>query len=277
MVDIYGSHFEYGGVSSRQYGLMIATVETERNRQVSGSIEGVSVFNRNTKKRFLIDDDYSEFPVSYEVEIVTDDEQLLEAGERREIEKWLFNKHSYRKLYLDVADDTRGETYEIIDGLQKRLYMNCRFVNPERLEYNGGVVGYRATLEADSGLWWQDAVTKTFTFPNATPIDIRHLVINVDTDLDDYTYPKVTVTTGNYGGEIIVYNNTDDNHRNTKFVGISSNATITLRGDINYVSGDYYDKFSVRNFPRLLDGENDIVIMGNIASISFEFNNRRML
>lgn len=277
MVDIYGSHFEYGGVSSRQYGLMIATVETERNRQVSGSIEGVSVFNRNTKKRFLIDDDYSEFPVSYEVEIVTDDEQLLEAGERREIEKWLFNKHSYRKLYLDVADDTRGETCEIIDGLQKRLYMNCRFVNPERLEYNGGVVGYRATLEADSGLWWQDAVTKTFTFASSTPDPTRQLVVNVDSDIDDYTYPKVTVTLGNYGGGFIISNTTDDDNRTTVFTGVSSGATIILRGDINYVSGDYYDKFSVRNFPRLLDGENNIVIQGDIASISFEFNNRRML
>ena len=277
MADIYGSHFEYAGISSRRYGLIIANVETRRFSQVSGSIEGKTVFNRSSKRRYLIDDDYSDFPVSYEIDIVTDNERGIELYERREIEKWLFNKHDYRKLYLDIADDCFGETYEIIGGLQKQLYMNCRFINPERLEYNGGIIGYRVTLEVDSGLWWQDATEQMFDIDNEAASSTSNFVVDVDTDLDDYTYPKVTITMGDLGGDVIITNVTDDNTRITKFVGLSANTTVILNGEINYVSGQNYLKFDSRNFPRLLDGKNNFTVLGNVASISFEFNNRRML
>lgn len=277
MADIYGSHFEYAGVSSRGYGLIIANVQTSRYTRVAGSIAGVSVFSKSAKKRHLIDDDYADFPLSYEVEIITDNEKGIELHERREVEKWLFNKHGYRKLYLDIADDAHGETYEIIDGLQKQLYMNCRFVNPERLEYNGGIIGYRATLEADSGMWWQDAVTKSFTVDNTSSSSTAIITVGVDTDLDDYTYPKVTITMGSSGGDIIIANNTDDSTRLTEFVGLSAYASVVLKGELNYVSGQYYEKFNKQNFPRLLDGENKFTITGNVAAISFEFSNRRVL
>ncbi|MBP5463032.1 MAG: hypothetical protein J6Y20_13060 [Lachnospiraceae bacterium] len=551
MADIYGSHFEYAGVSSRGYGLIIANVETERFRNTSGTITGVSLFHRGTKKRYLIDDDYSEFPVSYEVEIITDDDGCISAGDRRQIEKWLFNKPSYRKFYLDLDDDCDGETSEIIGGERKRLFMNCRFINPVKLEYNGGIVGYRATLEADSGLWWQDSITKTISiggsgepsepvcsFVNGataldpstqlyyrseyfsyakdaffqaieaahasgpvfygnddtserlpltryyidigygghrvlyaynddgtgnrldsnlpyvsfeyycadeiitdinsyivkystdqsfksfyafsddgsgggdgssrleeleeefnelvngnvdyseqplvsqnamiaagysgfdgdaakaypikfeidsidcllTPIlrdgtvlsmvDLNTYIegylfgsgspsmllesdssglgiiihakygestsywdnltqslseiedeyveiatsgstdiatINVDTDINDFTYPKVTFTMGSRGGDVIISNNSDDSTRLTKFVGLSPNTTIIMKGDINYISGQNYIKFTGRNFPRLVDGENIFTVSGDVSSITFEFNNRRAL
>ena len=548
MADIYGSHFEYADISSRRYGLIIACVETERFKQTSGSISGVTLFHNGAKKRYLIDDDYSDFPVSYDVEIITDDDGCIGASERRQIEKWLFNKPSYRKFYLDLDDDCNGETYEIIGGERKRLFMNCRFINPEKLEYNGGIIGYRATLEADSGLWWQDAVTKTFnitqpgpaspavcsfvngetgtsdaiiffrrydysvkmaafwqsledayadgpvfygnddtstrlpltryfidagggsyhiiyaynddgtghrldsslpyvsldyfsideeypsdndwlaqyssdqsfkTFyvfsdggrggsvrldeleeefnglvngnvdyseqpivsPNAmiaagysefdgaaaakaypikiqvdsidclfTPIlrdgsvlsriDINTYIegelsgsgspsfllendrgslgiiihaksgestsywddltqslseiedeyveiatsgstdiatIDVDTDINDFTYPKVTFTMGSSGGDVIISNNSDDSARLTKFVGLSPNTTIIMKGDINYISGQNYIKFTGRNFPRLVDGKNIFTVSGDVSSITFEFNNRRAL
>ena len=277
MADIYGSHFEYAGISSRRYGLIIASVESNRNTQVSGVVNGISIFSKNAKKRYLIDDDYDDFPTSFEVDIVIDNDHGIELNDRREIEKWLFNKHDYRRLYLDTADDCFGETYEIIDGLQKQLYLNCRFINPQRLEYNGGIVGYRVTLEADSGLWWQDAVIKSYTINNASSSSTKNIIVNVDTDLDDYTYPKVTITMGSSGGDIIITNNTDDSTRLTKFVGLSANASIVLKGEINYVSGQYYVKFNKQNFPRLLDGDNAFTITGNVKTISFEFNNRRML
>lgn len=277
MADIYGSHFEYAGVPSRRYGLIIANVQTERATQVAGSVNGITVFSRNIKKRYLIDDDYSNSPLTFEVDIVTDNDRGLELSERREVEKWLFNTHDYRKLYLDVADDTYGETYEIIDGLQKQLYMNCRFVNPTRLEYNGGIVGYRVTMETDSGYWWQDAIIKQFAVNNTSAASTSIITVNVDTDLDDFIYPKVTITAGSKGGDIIIANNADDATRLTKFIGVPAYASIILKGELNYVSGQYYEKFYKQNFPRLVDGENNISIVGNVSKIEYEFNNRRML
>ena len=47
MADIYGSHFEFAGVPSRQYSLIIAAVNTNRITQKAGSIESVTIFNKS--------------------------------------------------------------------------------------------------------------------------------------------------------------------------------------------------------------------------------------
>ena len=112
MADIYGSHFEFAGVSSRELGLIIANVNTSRSVSLGGPKEGVTIFSRAANKQYLIDDDYSSSPV-------------------------LFNHRDYRRLYLDIDDDVYGETYEYIDGEKKRNYLNCRFINPERVDGNG--------------------------------------------------------------------------------------------------------------------------------------------
>lgn len=275
MADIYGSHFEYASKSSREYGLVIASVETERMKKRAGDVDGITVFSKSANKRYLIDDDMSGSPLSFDVEILTVDQRPLDYMERRKVEKWLFNKHDYRKLYIDMADDPFCETYEIVDGVRKRNYLNCRFINSEKLEYNGGVVGYKATLEADSSMFWQDAITKTFTINNDSPSLSSQITVNVDTDLDDYIYPKVTFTLGRYGGDVIIANHSDDSTRLTKFVDLPTYATITMKGGLNYVSGQYYEKFHKRNFIRLLDGNNNISVTGDVRTITIEYQNRR--
>ena len=277
MADIYGSHFEYGGVSSRRYGLMFAAVNEGRNVMVSGSINGVTAFNRKEIKRYLIDDDYSESPLSYDVEIVTDNDFGPTLEDRHEIERWLFNRAGYWTLYLDMADDTRGETWDLIDGEIKRLYLNARFINATRMEYNGGIVGYRATLEADSGWWWQDAITKSFTLSNASSSSSSNISVEVESDIDDYIYPKVTFATGGSGGTVQIINHADDDSRITRFIELSPAQTVTMRGGVNYVSGNAYQKMYKTNFPRLMNGSNTLTVTGNVSSISIEWNNRRML
>lgn len=273
MADIYGSHFEYGNTSSRTYDLVFANMNTSRFMSIAGKIEGITVFNKKVQARYLVDDNYANFPVSFDVEIITEDASPISIANQRLIEKWLFNKHNYRKLYIDQVDDTQGVFSEMIDGSVKRLYLNCRFMNPERIENDCNVIGYKATLEADSGLWWQDAVTQTFDIEESG----NYPVVVVDTDIDEFTYPKVVINIGNEGGDVIITNTTDSSTRLTKFVNLTANSIITIKGNTNYVSGQNYTKFENMNFPRLLDGNNTFSIEGDVSSISFEFNNRRFL
>jgi phage-related protein len=277
MADIYGSHFEYGGVSSRQYDLIIVNADTSRMVQLYGEKKGVTIFSKIANKRYLIDDDYSSSPLTFDVEIMTDSDRCLEPAERRQIEKWLFNRKSYRKLYMDIADDERGETYEYINGDMKRNYLNCRLVNPEKLEGNGGIVGYKATLEADSNMFWQEPIEQLFDVNNGSANSVSNITITVDTDLEEYIYPVVTIRMGNAGGDVIIANNSDDSTRQTKFVGLGGLATVVMKGELNYVSGQYYEKFAGRNFIRLLDGVNTFTITGNVESIMFEYSARRAL
>lgn len=275
MADIYGSHFEYASKSSREYGLVIATVEAGRMDKRTGDIEGMTIFSKSANKRYLLRDDMSNSPLSFDVEIISVDQRPIDYMERRKIEKWLFNRHDYRRLYIDMADDPFCETYEIVDGVRKRNYLNCRFINAEKLIYGDGVVGYKATLEADSSMFWQDEITKTFDVPNTDATMTSTITVKVDTDLDDYTYPKVVFRMGQYGGDVTIINHTDEGTRMTKFVGLSAYATVTMKGELNYVSGQYYEKFYKSNFIRLLDGSNNIAITGNVERITFEYQNRR--
>lgn len=284
MADIYGSHFEYGGISSNLYGLIIANMQTSRMTGVEGTLSATYLFDKSDKSNKMIDMDYSSFPVSFDVEFFTADatcahvgEQSLTVADRREIEKWLFNKPSFRKFYPDAEADTGGDLSETVDGETKRLYLNCRFINPERIENDSGVVGYRATLEADSGLWWQDAITKTIPVNNAAEDSVKVVTVTLDTDLDDYTYPRVTVSMGDIGGQFTLVNNTDSSTRLTTVDEVGANASVVMQGGLNYMSGQYYTKFSSPNFPRLLDGDNQITVQGNVSSITFVFQNRRLL
>ena len=277
-MELSGSYFEYNGTTSRKYSLVFGHVKTEQYQKLNGEIKPVVIFDKSGKRNYIIGETFEDSQIEFDAEIVTDNGQTINRFERREIEKWLFHKHNYCKLYVDMDCDTYGESYELVNGVQKRLYLNCRFTNPEKIEGNGGLVGYKFTIECDSCMAWQDAVVYDFTLGNNSQTSSSVIVVDVDTDLHDYVYPKVTIQTGRSGGDIQIINNSDSSTRATKFIDLSPNITFTMRGDgVNYISGQYYQKFSNKNFIRLLDGENDIIVTGDVANITFEFQNRRYL
>ena len=178
---------------------------------------------------------------------------------------------------MDILDDVHAETFELIDGVQKRLYLNCRFINPEKIEDGAGIRGYKFTVECDSLMAWQDTITSTYPLSHDSESSNSVITVKTDSDLNDYIYPKVTITIGSSGGDITISNNTDNESRLTSFEGLTSNIELIMDGEFNYVSGQNFEKFSDRNFIRLLDGENKINVVGDITSITFEWNNRRYL
>jgi phage-related protein len=274
LLDLSGSYFEYNGTTSRKYGLIFAHLNTDEVNQMNGEIESSVVFNKKGKRNYFIGESFEDSPLKFEAEIVMDSDKVINRFMRREIEKWLFHQHNYCKLYADMDCDTYGEAYELVNGVQKRLYLNCRFINPEKIESGNGLIGYKFMVECDSCMAWQDTVTYNYNLSGSSSI----IKINVDSDLRDYVYPKVTIQTGSSGGDIQIINFTDNPTRPTSFINLSPGITITMRGDgVNYISGDYYQKFSNKNFIRLLDGENELNITGDIKQITFEFQNRRYL
>lgn len=277
-MELSGSYFTYNNISSRKYGLIFAHAGTSRNLSLFGDVESNTIYTRDNDRRFFIGDSLEDSPLEFEIEIITDDEHVINPSARRDIERWLFGRTDYCKLYVDAACGSLMETYDLIDGEQKQLYLNCKFTHPEKLESGAGLVGYKFTVECDSRMAWQDPVKKPYTFNSTGESFNTVATVDVDTDVTDYVYPKVTIKTGSNGGDITILNLDDDATRATTFVGLTPNITFTMRGNgINYVSGDNYMKFSNRNFIRLLNGENRISILGDVSEITFEFQNRRYL
>lgn len=276
-MELSGNYFDYSGVSSRQYGLIFANVETDRTVSLAGDIRPTVMFNKLDNRNYFSAYDHSEATLQFDVEVVTDDDSCIDVFRARDIERWLFHQTDYRRLYVDHACDVFGETLELVDGEEKRLYLNCLFTNPRKIEGNGGVIGYRFTVECDSSMAWQDEMVYEYTLENDLS-GSSMITVKVDSDLNDYVYPKVTIEMGTSGGDITIVNHADDDARLTSFVGLTPGITFTMNGNgVNYISDDNYLNFSDRNFIRLLDGENNITITGDVSSISFEFQNRRYM
>lgn len=273
-----GCHFEYGNFISRKHDLVFAHLDTSADTRVSGEINSQYIFNKKNLSRYYIGTDYSDAPVSFEVEIVTTEARPIGVSEWRSIEKALFNRAGYRRLYIDMADDYYCRTYEFIDGIRKRLYLMCRFVNPSTIEGGDGQpIGFRCTMECSSLMFNQDVISKSFELSGGSVDTAANFTINIDTDIDEYTYPNITIQVGSSGGDIIICNNTDDSTRLTKFVDIAPLSLITMRGETNYLDVIYYEKFSGRNFIRLLDGDNTFTVVGDVQLITFEYSQRRFL
>lgn len=375
MITLEGNHFIYGDVPSLKYGLIFGNVETSPTRVLSGNKSGKFVFNKALKARYLADDDYTSSPLSLDVEIVTCDGHAIDLKTLREIERWLFTNSTFKRLYIEMSDDPFGETYELVYGVQKRLYFNCRFLYPEKIEYNGGVVGFKCTLETDGMMLWQDEITHVYDMGepvyaeidgkrieiilgdidfdgvvslndakrvldayNRTILDLdtglneietlaadydedgkitlrdaqlvlhkvdadvclrpikdEHRIIteegqivivdenanffyvDVDSDIDGYTYPTIKLYTGKAGGAISIYNNTDSTTRSTEFEDIPPNSELIIDCRAHRVGGDFYQNMTKKNFPRLVEGKNEMIISGDVIECVFVWQNRRFL
>ncbi len=276
-MELSGSYFNYDGITSRRYGLVFANVDTEMLADMSGKSASITIFNKADNKRYFIGESSEDSALTFDAEVVTDDSSPINYEIQRTINKWLFRQQDYRKLYIDGYCDSAGETYDMIDGEEKRVYLNCRFLNPAKIESCAGVIGFRFTVECDSQFSIQDPVVATFEANELSQTD-GIIEVGVDTDELGYVNPTVRITTGNTGGDISIINTTDDRTRVTKFVGLGANIEVTMKSDgINYVSGGYYSKFANRNFVRLLDGINKLSVTGDVAMIEFEFQNKRFL
>lgn len=162
MFNLTECHFIYNDINSRTYNLVFAHIDSEEFAPISGVKESAYVFNKATKSRHIISDRFDDSPLFLDVEIVRCNGETLSNTEIREIERWLFANSKYKKLYIDPVDDPSGETYEISNGKQVYTYLNCRFMNGEKIFGNGGVIGFRCTIETDSYLAWQDETIENY-------------------------------------------------------------------------------------------------------------------
>ena len=272
-MDIYGKRFIYDGKQSYDYNLILAVTSSTTYLRTSGEEETQSFYDRKGRRNRYLGTNWDKSPATFPVELVHTYNIPYTNDQLREIEKWLFNQSKNKKFYIDARDDHDNATTEEINGEEKRLYINCRFTNPTKLMYNGGVVGFSCMMECDSGLAWQDAITQTESFSNTS----NTVTVSVDSDVPDYIYPRIVLTMGNSGGDVTIVNQTDDIYRVTELDDIPANSVIVMNSAINYITEEYYESFPNHNFVRLLDGDNTLTVNGNLASMSITWSNMRYL
>ena len=158
-MNFYGMHFEYDGVSSRLYDLMVASISKSQDMSVSGKADIVTMHNRRPAANYYLNTRWDKGNLSFDLEIVR--EEPLDPTEQRDVSKWLFHTRGYKRMYFDYNDDITGEWFDIVDGVPVRTYLNCVLTEPEKIEGNGGVIGYRCKAICDAPNAWSDEISVT--------------------------------------------------------------------------------------------------------------------
>ena len=241
-----------------------------------GETEQNSMFNKKGLRKHALRDRYEDAPLSIDVELIRTDGIITDI-ERVEIERWLFHRAGFEKLFM-ISEVCPGGIFPLqTDEDGYAYYLNCRFLHPVKIENDAGIIGYRATLEADAPFAWVEEREYEFTLTGGSASANSAITVRVNSDLPEYIWPRVTIQTGNVGGNVTIVNQSDDPARLTSFSGLTNTTQVIMNGETNYISGQNYVKFSDKNFIRLRDGLNQIIITGDVVSIKISFRNRRYL
>lgn len=171
--------------------------------------------------------------------------------------------------YLYIYDNrfTDQTTANSILSAEKPQFV-YKLANPQTYQLNPRQI---YTLVGNNNIW-SDTGNITISYNQTNDFHI-----DVDTDLDDYIYPDVEIQIGGEGGDIVIYNATDDATRFIEFSSVPPFTTFTMQGSINHITNGMYNHFTSRNFIRLLNGRNNFFMYGDIERITFRFNNRKYM
>ena len=267
---LFVNDFEYNGIRSAQYGLFFGHVDTERLKQICGNLEYNQVFYPSLNRQEIHGVNKDKFPLSFDLEIIS--AEPISYWLEKEIKKWLFNSPSYKKLY---ASRFKDNTVEMINGKEKRKYVECIFTNPEAMFYADGLHGWKCTCTLSSGWAFQDAIEITYT-------DFTEdIIVPVDSDNGEYIYPTFTfsaVATTNPISPVIV--NTSDNNRTMEIKDIPAQTEVYVDSAIGTITDNtgtsLYPNLVDQKFLRLVNGDNVLSISG-INELTIRYQNVRYI
>ena len=153
-------YFEYAGISSQPYGLMMCYIENSNdNFDSGGKFELKTDTLPRSHETFLYGKDYSANPISFDVEIVSI-EDYIPLEQMTEIKNWLFGQDGWKALKL--SDE------------RQNYNLKCIFEPGEDIVDGIGYRGIRCTLHNVSPFWYGDEQTITFS-RNAITSDWRYI------------------------------------------------------------------------------------------------------
>ncbi len=262
----FAKSFQYNGIPSENFGLYITSGLSGSPDTSSPMGSDVKLYTEQLYRRptvFLYGVQQTpqlSIPISFtsEGELTAADAQI--AGH------YLFGQQTFKKLQVIQED--------MID-----IYINCFFTKPEILRSGNIIMGFNATLVADSP-WW-------FTYPrnfikNYTgDVTTNTFIFNNTTDNNFYTYPTLILTTSNVGNSDMIIINQSDNNRTSILTNLDANEIITLNNDLQIIESSFLDnhlQYFNKNWFRLVQGVNQINIQAsNIAQFKMVYQFARKI
>jgi len=203
------TEFTYDGVYSGQYGLLIASLDSdniENTAILSPTIKTIKTPKRNRVSFAGLEYEENQ-PLTFSILSETD----IPSSIRREVLSWLIGRNGFKKLQIHQSD---YDDYEY----------NCIFTDAEVIFVNGSCKGFTITANFDSPYCYGRPYKKIYN-GNGTEYETI-TVVNESDVLDDYVYPFVTIKPNSLGGvyeKISIKNTSDiDAERAFEFDGLTT-------------------------------------------------------
>lgn len=238
--------FSYAGISSSEWGLIIADFDNSNVMETEAFSPNLSLLKVPGQLRFFYGKVEYETAPTCEFSIIKEnitgtDSVGITAEARAAIMSWLVGRNAFLPLTFHSGDNENYTYY-------------CIFTGVKTIWVNGRCYGFRLTAEFDSPFarGKDDSIiikpgTHTVTLQNSS-------------SLDDYVYPIVTFT----GGSIDIVNNTDDSSRHFTFSGLNSLETVTVDNELNTITstrdGEKLSYFTSKKWLRLRRGRNELTV-----------------
>lgn len=168
-----GCFFEYAGIYSGDYNLTMMYLENSSDKfDTGGAYEPITENLPNSAESLLYGLKYSENPLEFSVEIISEDD-TIPMEQMREIKRWLFGQDGWKTLRL-------------MDEDYRQYHLKCLLIPQEDIVDVIGYRGVRCTVKNVSPFWYGEPKTKVITEEDMTgklTSGLNYeLNINVDTD-----------------------------------------------------------------------------------------------
>lgn len=246
MIQLFNKNVIIDDFVSSNYGLLLLSFdydgESEDDFALGGSIE--TVFLGNSRISTLTSAKYQQY-LTPRLTLVRQNGSYIETPLLREVVSKLSGKN--RWSWLQVYDNSYGET----------LNYRCVITEISCKKINGKIAGIIIDFQCDS----MYAYTKKYQYKRAlTNANNTITLINSSDELNDYLYPKVTITTDD-SSEMFTVKNGSDNNYTTRIENVVAGETIELNGSLSEIAStntnNILDRFNF-HFIRLVPGKNTL-------------------
>lgn len=250
----YGKSFQYRDIPSETFGLFITELTQSGIEQSMGS-GSMELYSRKIYRRatpYFYGGTNSD-NLKFDVTFTSPNE--IDAEKSKIIQRWLFSKRTYDKLFIVQPD-------------MENSYFNCIMNNPQVIRNGNMIIGYSATIDCDAPFAWNYPRTNSYTYTDQV-IDSTIEFYNSSDDEGNYLYPTFNIGINNFGGYATITNLSESN-RQTSITGLSAGETLTMNSSLQTIlSSTGLKRMSTFNkkFPRMIPGLNRIRLQGNIESI----------
>ena len=164
--------FEYNGINSNQYNLMLVYESSAFGSVSTGAeYEAVTDVLPKASDHLLYGLKYADKPLSFGIEILSLDNEIP-IDKIDEVKEWLFGQDGYKRF---VTIDER-----------RNYYLNAILIPDEDIVDIQGLRGFRCTLQNASGFWYKD---EEVSFNNLLAVHS----INVKTVKDFFVFPNIEI------------------------------------------------------------------------------------